>query len=452
MNKRSMKFLAVALLGVIAVANALAATPFIDPSLFASAAVLGGAPIMIGNTELVDLLTKQGTAFEEFKRTNDERLKQIESKGSAPADFEVKLGKINDDLTELGKQIADVAKKSNRPQILDAKGNPMSDDEVAHKSAFETYFRKGIEGDLRALEQKTLHIGSDPDGGYFVPTEVSNMITRVAEDEVAMRRLASVITIGSNSYKMPVVTAGTTGGWRGETSETTETGTPTIGELEFVPGELYAEPWSTNNMLEDATINVGAWLADEVSTTFVEMEGEAFVSGSGINRPRGILSYTTVANASYAWGKVGYIASGNAGAWAASDPSNYLIDLVHSLRRKYRGNAAFLMNDLTLASIRKLKDGQGNYIWQPGLQAGVADRLLGYGVEIDDNMPDIAANSLSIAFGDFKRGYQVVDRRGISVIRDNLTKKGWTKFYTTKRVGGGIKNFEAIKLMKFAAS
>lgn len=440
----------IALVASIALAAVFALTghSLVSPE---SIGALGMLPFALGEVDipgLADLLKKQGTAFEEFKKANDERLKSIESKGYAPADLEGKVNKINDDLTELGKQIADVAKKS-RPG---AGGSDLSPEKAEHKSAFDRYARKGEEGNLHELEKKALQTGSDPDGGYLVPAEMETALDRVAMATVAMRRLATVRPIGAASYKKPIITAGMTGGWIGETEDSAETINPKFGELEFPAHKMYAEPWATNDMLEDSVMDLEAWLSEESSITFTELEGAAFVAGTGVKKPRGLLSYDVVANSSYAWGKLGYIASGGAGAWAASNPSDKLFDVVHSLKRAYRNGAAWLMNDLTLASVRKFKDSTGEYLWQPGLQAGIADTLLGYPVETDDNMPDIAANSLSLAFGNFKRGYVIVDRRGVAVIRDNVTKKGYTKFHMTKRVGGGVQNFEAIKLMKFATS
>lgn len=399
--------------------------------------------------EIKQLLQQQGAAFEDFKKANDARIKSIEEKGYAPAEIEAKVNTINTAITDLSAQIAAVAKKANRPAAGNGSETP---EQAEHKSAFERYFRKGDDAGLRDLERKALQVGSDPDGGYLAPAEVEAALDRVATAEVAMRRLATVRPIGLSSYKKPMVTSGTTGGWIGETEDSAESTNPRIAELEFPAQKVYAEPWATNDMLEDSIIDITAWLTYESSITFVEKEGDAFITGNGIKKPRGLLSYDAVANASYVWGKLGYLASGAAGAFAASNPSDKLFDMVHGLKRKYRNGAAWLMNDLSLAQIRKFKDGQGNYLWQPGLQAGVADSLLGYPLEIDDYMPDIAANSLSIAFGDFKRGYLIVDRRGVALIRDNVTKKGYTKFHTSKRVGGGVQNFEAIKLMKFATS
>ena len=400
-------------------------------------------------SEVTELLEKQGRAFEEFKSANDARLKAIESKGYAPAETEEKVNKINDDLTKLSKEIAEIIKKSNRPGAKS--GGELSADELEHKEAFADYFRKGKEDGLHDLERKALQIGSDPDGGILVPAEIETMIGRVVSKDVAMRRLAQIRTIGAPSYKKPIVTTGAAGGWIGETEEGNETTNPKFSEIEFTPGKVYAEPWATNDMLEDSIMDIESWLASEVETTFAELEGDAFINGNGIKKPRGLLSYDKVANASYSWGKLGYVASGADGAFH-TDEGNALINLVHALKRSYRNSASWLLNDLTVASIRKIKDANDNYIWTPGLQAGVSDLLLGYPVETDDYMPDVASNSYSIAFGDFKSGYLIVDRRGIAVIRDNVKKKGYTLFHTTKRVGGGVQNFEAIKLMKFAAS
>lgn len=437
---------------LLAIAVALIAQAF---GYTASAEELTAGGLMLagmGDIELKDindLLQKQGTAFEEFKKANDDRIKSIESKGYAPADTVEKVDKINTELTKLSNEIGEIIKKSQRKNG-GGSNSELSEDQIAHKQAFAEYFRKGRDNGLRDLEKKALNTGSDPDGGYLVPTEIETMIERVVTADVAMRRLATVRQIGAPSYKKPVVTTGAAGGWLGETEDAVETATPKLSELEFTPGKLYAYPWATNDMLEDGVIDIEQWLTQEVEEIFTEKEGESFITGTGIKKPRGLLAYDTVANASYSWGKLGFIKSGAAGAFA-TDEGDALINLVHGLKRKYRNGASFLMNDLTMSAVRKIKDAEGNYIWRPGLELGIADTLLGYPVEIDDYMPDLAADSLSIAFGNFRRGYLIVDRRGVAIIRDQVTKPGYTKFNVSKRVGGGVQNFEAIKLMKFAA-
>lgn len=216
---------------------------------------------------------------------------------------------------------------------------------------------------------------------------------------------------------------------------------------------MEVEPWAYNSALEDADFDVVADLIDEAGIGFGEGESSAFVTGNGVKKPRGFLTYDVVANANYAWGKTGYIASGGAGVFAASNPGDNIIDLLHSLKASYRTGATLVMADTTLAALRKIKDGSGNfYLFNPDPTGEFAGLVLGKPVVVDDNMPVLAANSYSIAYANWKRAYRIVDRKGITLIRDNITTKGTTKFNLRKRVGGGIKNFEAIKLMKFAAS
>jgi HK97 family phage major capsid protein len=209
---------------------------------------------------------------------------------------------------------------------------------------------------------------------------------------------------------------------------------------------------ATATLLEDAAVNIDQWLAQEVEQVFAVQEGTAFVTGDGVNKPKGFLSYTTVANASWTWGNVGYIASGAAGAFAASNPSDVLIDLVYAVKAGYRQNGVFVMNRKTQATVRKFKDSTGAYLWQPPAIAGGKASLMTFPVIEAEDMPDVAANSLSIAFGDFNRGYLVVDRAGVSVLRDPYMAKPYVLFYTTKRVGGGVQDFDAIKLLKMAVS
>jgi HK97 family phage major capsid protein len=203
--------------------------------------------------------------------------------------------------------------------------------------------------------------------------------------------------------------------------------------------------------LNDSFVNLEAWLADEVATEFAEEEGAAFINGNGVNKPRGILGYTAVANASYAWGSLGYIASGTTGL-QTTDAPNQFIDTAYAIKQGYRANATWLMNRTTAGAVRKLKDGDGVLMWQPSSQLGQPATLLGFPVVDDDNMPAVADGAFPIAFGDFRRGYLVVDRAGITLLRDPYTNKPFVMFYLTKRVGGGVQNFEAIKLLKTAAS
>jgi len=200
--------------------------------------------------------------------------------------------------------------------------------------------------------------------------------------------------------------------------------------------------------LDDAGFDVESELAQDIAEAFSELEGAAFITGSGVGRPKGITQYDTIANTSWAWGKLGFIVTGNASNFAASNPADPLITLVYSLKSVYRQNASWVMNSTVAGTIRKFKDGQGNYLWQPSTILGQPDMLLGYPVFTDDNMPDVGSNTFPVAFGDFQRGYTIIDRLGLRVLRDPYTNKPFVNFYTIKRVGGGVANYEAIKLLK----
>lgn len=430
----------------VAAAPALLAPLFDNP---ASLIMASAAALPVDMKEVKTLIEDQGRAWEEFKSANDARLKAIEEKGYAPADLTEKVDKINGDLTTLGKSLDDIAKKANRPGSPG--GSNLTEDQVAHKQAFGAYARKGSDDGLREIEQKAITVSSDPDGGYFATHEMEAGIERLLGTQSAMFSLATVKTIGARSYKKRVRTSGAGHQWVGEGEAPTDATTPKYAQLEFVPGTISTEPQVSSEALEDLELSVESEIMDAVEQEFGEGAGAAFISANGIGKPKGLLAYDTVANDAYAWGKLGFVTTGGAAGFAASNPSDALVSLIHSLKRGYRNNAAFLLNDLTLANIRKFKDGNGLYLWQPGLQAGVPGQLLGYNVANDDNMPDLGANAFPVAFGDFARAYVIVRRRGIAMLRDPYTAKGWVKFYTTMRIGGGVQNFEAAKLLKCAA-
>ena len=407
------------------------------------------------STELKEVVQALGGAFDEFKSANDERIKQIEAKGSADHILADKVDRMNAAIGELGKEKArldTIEAALNRGDLGGGGGaNEEEKAKEAYSKAFGSYFRKGQEAGLRDLSlNAALTTQVDEDGGYVVAPEIDTAISRELTVVSAMRGLARVRTIGTDTFKRYHNVGGSTSGWVGEEQSRNGTDTPKLKEIAFSAMELYAEPSTTQQIVDDANLDIAAWLADEVGIEFAEQEGSAFIVGSDPKKPRGLLSYDAVANGSESFGQLGFIKSGANGGFA-TNPGDKLIDLVHSLKAGYRGNASWLMNDLTLAEVRKFKDADGNYIWKAGLVEGAPDTLLGKPVNIDDNMPDIAANSLSIAFGDFKRGYLIVDRMGVRVLRDDLTSKGFVKYYTTKRVGGGLNDSNAIKLMKFAA-
>ncbi len=404
--------------------------------------------------ELKDMIEAIGKAFEQFKAENDVRLKEIETKGHADPVLSEKIERINAVLGEMAamkRQLEAVETAVARSQFSSGGGSSEMDRaKTEHKAAFEKWFRKGVDAGLKDLEiQAAASTLSDPDGGFTVPEEVDAAIDRVALTMSAMRRIATTRTISTDTYKKLVGVGGATSGWVGEKGTRTETDTPTLKEIAINTKEIYANPAATQTLLDDSAINIGAWLADEVGIEFNEEESTAFITGDGVEKPKGIAAYTMVANASYAWGKVGYIASAHA---SLIDNVDKLIDLQHALKPVYRNGARFLMNDATLATCRKFKDGEGNYLWRPGLSENAPDLLLGKPIEIDDNVANIGAGTYPIFFGNFARAYLIIDRQGTRVLRDPYTNKPYVMFYTTKRVGGGIVMYEAIKAFKVAAS
>ena len=387
-------------------------------------------------------------AFEAFKETNDERLYQLERRSATDPLIEEKIVRIDRALDEHRRVVDDLALKAARPAIGGAA--PRSGAALAHKSAFDSYVRKGESGALRDLERKALSVGSDPDGGYLVPEETERTVNRALRDISPIRAIAGIRQVSGSVYKRPFSVTGPATGWVAETAARPQTNAPVLDELAFPTTELYAMPAATSSLLDDSAVNIDEWLAEEVRVAFAEQEGTAFVSGNGTNKPKGFLAYPAVANASWSWGNLGFIATGTDGAFPAVTPADKLIDLVYALKAGYRANAHFVLNRATQSVVRKMKDGDGTYLWQPSGAPGEAPTLLGYPVAESEDMPDIASNALSVAFGDFRRGYLIVDRVGIRVLRDPYSAKPYVLFYTTKRVGGGVADFEAIKLLKFA--
>ena len=319
-------------------------------------------------------------------------------------------------------------------------------------SAFgDAYLRKGLDA---GFESKKLSVGTGSEGGLAVPLEIDQRIETMLKQISPIRALADVVKIGSSSYRKLVASGGFASGWVAETAARAETATPTFTEVMAPMGELYANPAATQAMLDDAQFDVESWLAREVAVEFARAEGVAFVSGTGTSQPRGFLTYpvATAGDASRPFGTLQYVPSGAAGAFAASNPQDRLIDLVHSLRAPYRQGAVWVMNSNSISTVRKFKDSTGDFIWKPGLADGQASTLLGYPVVEVDAMPDIGANSLSIGFGQFRSAYVIADRGETGVLRDPYSNKPFVHFYATRRVGGALVNSEALKLMRFSAT
>lgn len=398
------------------------------------------------NAEARLLTAEVLAAFEALKAANDARIDEIEKRGAVDPVLEAKLKKIETSLDRQRTALERLALEQSRPTIGD---DPRRTD-PEHKSAWSAYLRKGDDGGIARLDLKSVNVGTEAQGGYVAPPELDRLIEQRLTASSPMRQIASVRQTSATVFRKPV-SLGTTSAWAAETGSRTETTAPTLDLLEFPAAELYAMPAATQTLLDDAYADIDEWLADEVEASFSAQESTAFLTGDGSGKPKGFLSYDMIADASHAWDKIGFILSGGAGAFAASNPADKLIDLVYALKSQFRANARFVMNRRMVSAVRKLKDGDGNYLWRPGA-AGEAASLLGYPVTEIEDMPDIAANSFSVAFGDFRRGYLIVDRQGARVLRDPYSLKPYVLFYTTKRVGGGVQNFDAIKVMKFADS
>lgn len=438
--------------------------------------------------ELVEAIGKR---FEEFKAANDTRLEEIaKGKGEDPVARD-KVEKINKEIGDLQARLEDTTKALGRLTVgggavndkdaeAEAKhasrfyalvndgvapAEPNVDEYRAYCRAFHAYIRRGpdaIKPDVRAA----LSVGSDPEGGFWIrPDRTDQIVTRMFETS-PMREVANIETIGTDTFEYPLDTNdATSGGWVAEKATRSETATPAVGVGKIFAHEQYAEPRATQKILDDMQFDIEGWLVRKITDKLVRTENTAFVTGSGVGQPRGFIDYGSAAattdDASRSWGVLQYVPVGAAGAFptvsgggadGASDP-DALITLIHKLKPGYRSNARWMMNRASVGEVRKLKDANGQYIWSMGnLQAGQPQQLLGYGIAEAEDMADIASDSYSIAFGDFRAGYTIVDRLGLRLLRDPFTTKGFVKFYVTKRVGGDVVDFDAIKLLKFAAS
>ena len=403
--------------------------------------------------EVKAAVDRLGRAFDEFKSTNDVAETEDRLRGHVDVVLSEKMDRINDDISKLQNGLENIHMKSARPNMASASGDTV--DVMEHKKGFyDRYVRQGNDNELASLEAKALSTSVGADGGYAVPEELDGSIEKLLRDISPIRRISNVVQIGSANYKKLVNISGSTSGWVGEGDARTETTSPQFAEVVPPLGEIYANPAATQAMLDDGYFNVESWLADELVNEFAQQEGAAFINGDGINKPKGFLTATTAATKddARAFGTLQHLATGVSGNFAASDPADILVDLIYSLRPVYRAGAVFVMNTNMVAEIRKFKDADGNYLWRPSLAEGSPATLLGYSVVEAEDMPDKDAGSLSIAFGNFNRGYTITERMGTRVLRDPFSNKPFVHFYTTKRTGGGVVNSEAIKLLKFSVS
>jgi len=397
---------------------------------------------------VTDLVQKQGETFEHFKKANDELLK-AKADGKAVGDLQAKLAQMEADFVEQRKAHDALVAKAQRPGAGSA--DAPNEDQIAHKKAFDRLLRKGRDDGLAELQAKAMNTGSDPDGGYLVLPEMDRTIDRFLGTVSVMNRLANNVTISTSQYQKMVKTAGMSMRRIAEGSAGGETTEPTYSKLLIDVHTAEVEPWVNNETLDDAFIDLAGDLASEAAIAFAEGLGAEYITGNGVGKGRGIAAYDMVANASYAWGKVGYIATGKSAAFASVAPADKVIALQHALKPGYRPGAVWLANDATVGVMRQMKDGSGSYyLWQPDPAGAFGGRFLGAPVEVDDNVADIGAGALALAYGNFRRAYTIVNRQGTTLIRDNLTSKGVTKFNFRRRSGSGITDFAAVKFLKFA--
>ena len=320
---------------------------------------------------------------------------------------------------------------------------------------WKNYLRHGI---THGLEEKALSEGSGPDGGYVAPTTLSNRIIAVARNRSNIRQIAQSVEITSGMWEVAIDPNDLDAAWVSETASRPETQTPQLVKLSFPVHEMYAMPRATQTILDDNAVNIEQWLADRVADRLSRLENTAFVLGDGVGKPRGFMNQTFVANASWSFGSVGYIPSGfatgflAANAVTAVNPVDALYNLTYALKAEYRENARWVMNSNTAGALRKLKDAQARNLWTDSLIAGQPAFLAGYAVTIAEDMPDVGTDTFPIAFGDFSRAYVVVDRIGVRILRDPYSAKPYVSFYTTKRVGGGVADYDAYKVLKVAAT
>lgn len=329
----------------------------------------------------------------------------------------------------------------------------MAETEQPHKKAFAAYLRSGDDDGLRglAVEEKAMSTAVAADGGYLVDPQTAETVQGVLRGASSLRAVASVVTVDATAYDVLIDHSDIGAGWADETT-VTETGTPQLDRISIPLHELSALPKASQRLLDDSAFDVESWLAGRIADKFARAEAASFVSGDGVGKPTGILSYTAVADATWSWGNLGYVATGASGDFAATDPADAIVDLVYALGARYRANATFVMNSKTAGAVRKMKDADGRFLWSDGLAAGEPARLMGYPVLICEDMPDIAADATAIAFGDFGAGYTIAERPDLRILRDPFSAKPHVLFFATKRVGGDVTDFAAIKLLKFAVS
>lgn len=386
--------------------------------------------------------------FEEFKSTNNERIEALE-KGRVqdPLDEE-KMGRLEISLEKTEKRLKQMEVLLSRPAVETTR-----ESHPGHANAFMEYIRKGLDHSLHGYEQKALSTTPDRDGGYLVPSGLHDRLYTTLHVASVMRPLAHVREISTSGLELLIDKDMADTGWVTETEARVETRTPELAKIRIPVHEMYARPRATQKLLDDALLNVEDWLSQKIAQKMASMENMAFISGDGVNKPKGILSYATAIGHDWQWGHLEEIRTGVKGDFTENMGVLNLQDTFFSLKPQYLPGSSWLMSRSAQASIRKLKDAEsGRYLWEPPLSGSLTSTLLGYPVVISDDMPPLikGTTSKAIVFGNFKEGYQIVDRTGIRVLRDPYSAKPYVEFYTTRRVGGDVVNFEALKIVNFS--
>jgi HK97 family phage major capsid protein len=431
--------------------------------------------------DIAESFTGLNLAFETFKEKSDLRLLEIEKKGSSDVLLDEQLTAINATMDLHQKQLDDYQAAQQRQQFVAHEGKATSLEELdakaflwaenaaqdrndrgpvnfgheeakLYKRTFNRFMRKG-DTMFSAEEHKALSVGSNPDGGFFVDPDTSGRLVAKVFETSPMRQYASVQVVGTDSLEGMHDNEEANVGWVAETAARPETATPKVEKYAIPLHELYAMPTATQRMLDDANFDVEGWLLGKVTDKFSRVENTSFVSGDGIGKPRGFTTYPNYTSPGvFQLNAIEQFNTGVNGAFAAvPDGGDALLKALYALKMPYRNNASWFLNRATTGKLRQLKDTDGAYIWAPGIAVGQPAAILGYPMATFDDLPDLATGSLSIAVGDMRAAYQIVDRQGVRVLRDPFTSKPYIKYYTTKRVGGAVLNFEAIKLLKFAA-
>jgi HK97 family phage major capsid protein len=433
-------------------------------------------------SEIKGLIEAQGTAFDEYKKTNDAIIK-AKAEGKAVGDLEAKLARIGEALDKQGELKAQLEAMENTLVAMKRAGLGGAKDELdvetetkvfnairrsyaesksitdvtgeeytAYKGAFFNYVRRGKLEALSDGERKAMLAGDDSNGGYLLPPSTVGRVVKKLFELSPIRQIASVQGISTQSMEGLYDNDESSYGWVQETGTRTTTTTPTLGKWRIEAFEMYADPKATQTLLDDAAVDVEGWLAAKVADKFARVEGAAFINGTGVGQPRGFASYTLTAtgDSTRTWGQIEKVKTTANGDFAASNPADKLFDLIQAFKTAYLQNAKWVTTREVMAKVRKFKESTTNaYMWQPGLAAGTPDTLLGYPIVIAQDVPALTTGSASMWLGDWMEAYQIVDRAGIRTLRDPYTDKPYVHFYSTKRVGGGVLNFEAVKAITF---